>query len=37
MNVAIIYDSSTGTTAMAAEAMGKKIEELGRYHLRLRG
>jgi flavodoxin len=29
MNIAIVYDSSTGTTAQAAEAMGKKMEELG--------
>jgi flavodoxin len=29
MNVAIVYDSSTGTTASAAKAMGKKMEELG--------
>ena len=29
MNIAIIYDSSTGTTAKAAEAMGKTMEELG--------
>ena len=29
MNIAIIYDSSTGTTAKAAERMGKTFEELG--------
>ena len=29
MNIAIVYDSSTGTTASAAKAMGKKMEELG--------
>lgn len=29
MNIAIVYDSSTGTTARAAEAMGKTLEELG--------
>ena len=29
MKVAIVYDSSTGTTAKAAETMGKKMEELG--------
>ena len=29
MNVAIVYGSSTGTTASAAKAMGKKMEELG--------
>ena len=29
MNVAIVYDSKTGTTARAAEAMGKKMEEYG--------
>jgi flavodoxin len=29
MNIAIIYDSSTGTTAKAAETMGKTFEELG--------
>lgn len=29
MNVAIVYDSKTGTTAKAAEAMGKTIEECG--------
>lgn len=29
MNIAIVYDSSTGTTAKAAEAMGKTIEEQG--------
>ena len=29
MNIAIIYDSSTGTTAKAAEAMGKTFEEQG--------
>jgi flavodoxin len=29
MNIAIVYDSSTGTTAKAAEAMGKIMEEHG--------
>jgi len=29
MNIEIIYDSSTGTTAKAAEAMGKTMEERG--------
>ncbi len=29
MNIAIIYDSSTGTTAKAAEAMGKTLEARG--------
>ena len=29
MNIAIIYESSTGTTAKAAETMGKTFEELG--------
>ena len=29
MNIAIVYDSSTGTTAKAAEAMGKMMEEHG--------
>ena len=29
MNIAIVYDSSTGTTAKAAEAMGKMLEEQG--------
>lgn len=29
MNIAIVYDSSTGTTASAAKAMGKKMEGLG--------
>ena len=29
MKIAIVYDSSTGTTAKAAEAMGKTMEELG--------
>ena len=29
MNIAIVYDTRTGTTARAAEAMGKKFEELG--------
>jgi flavodoxin len=29
MNVAIVYDSKTGTTAKAAEAMGKIMEEYG--------
>lgn len=29
MNIVIIYDSSTGTTAKAAEAMGKTFEEQG--------
>ena len=29
MNIAIVYDSSTGTTAKAAEAMGKTMEEQG--------
>jgi len=29
MNVAIVYDSSTGTTAQAARTMGKIIEEQG--------
>ncbi len=29
MNITIVYDSSTGTTAKAAEAMGKKMEEHG--------
>ena len=29
MNIAIIYDSSTGTTAKAAETMGKTLEAHG--------
>lgn len=29
MNIEIVYDSSTGTTAKAAGAMGKTLEELG--------
>ena len=29
MKIAIVYDSSTGTTAKAAETMGKTFEELG--------
>lgn len=29
MNIAIVYDSSTGTTAKAAEAMGKAMEAQG--------
>ena len=29
MNIAIVYDSSTGTTKKAAGAMGKALEELG--------
>ena len=29
MNIAIVYDSSTGTTAKAAEAMGKTLEAHG--------
>jgi menaquinone-dependent protoporphyrinogen IX oxidase len=29
MNIAIIYDSRTGTTAKAAEAMGKTMEKHG--------
>ncbi|NCF67841.1 MAG: hypothetical protein GWP61_17895 [Chloroflexi bacterium] len=29
MNIAIVYDSMTGTTAKAAEAMGKSMEEQG--------
>ena len=29
MNIAIVYDSKTGTTAKAAEAMGKTLGELG--------
>ena len=29
MNIAIVYDSSTGTTAKAAEAMGKTMEAHG--------
>jgi flavodoxin len=29
MKIAIVYDSSTGTTAQAAEAMGKTLEEHG--------
>lgn len=29
MNIAIVYDSSTGTTAKAAGAMGKTMEENG--------
>ena len=29
MNIAIVYDSSTGTTARAAEAMGKIMAEQG--------
>ncbi len=29
MNIAIVYDSSTGTTAKAAGAMGKTMEEHG--------
>ena len=31
MNVAIVYDSSTGTTAKAAEAMGNIIEAQGHH------
>jgi flavodoxin len=30
MNIAIVYDSSTGTTAKAAETMGKTMEAHGR-------
>ena len=29
MNIAIVYDSSTGTTAKAAQAMGKMLEDHG--------
>ncbi len=29
MKIAIVYDSSTGTTAKAAEAMGKTLQEQG--------
>lgn len=29
MNIAIVYDSSTGTTAKAAETMGKMLEAQG--------
>ncbi|MGD9093157.1 MAG: flavodoxin family protein [Anaerolineales bacterium] len=29
MNIEIVYDSSTGTTAKAAQAMGKIMEDLG--------
>jgi flavodoxin len=29
MNIAIVYDSRTGTTARAAESMGKALEEQG--------
>ena len=29
MKIAIVYDSSTGTTASAEKAMSKKMEELG--------
>ena len=29
MNISIVYDSSTGTTAAAAQAMGKTLEENG--------
>lgn len=29
MNIAIIYESSTGTTAAAAQAMGKALEDHG--------
>jgi flavodoxin len=29
MNIAIVYDSKTGTTAKAAESMGKAFEEQG--------
>lgn len=29
MNIAIVYDSSTGTTAAAAQAMGRTLEEFG--------
>ena len=29
MNISIVYDSSTGTTAAAAQAMGKTLEEKG--------
>ena len=29
MNIAIVYDSSTGTTAAAAQAMGKTLQEQG--------
>ena len=29
MNIAIVYDSSTGTTAKAAEVMGKMLEDQG--------
>ncbi|MAD80685.1 MAG: flavodoxin domain-containing protein [Pirellulaceae bacterium] len=31
MKVAIVYDSRTGTTAKAAEAMGKALEEHGHH------
>lgn len=31
MNIAIVYDSSTGTTAKAAEAMGKMMEDQGHH------
>ena len=34
MNIAIVYDSSTGTTAKAAAAMGKTMEEHG-HHCRV--
>ena len=29
MNIAIVYDSKTGTTAKAAESMGRALEEQG--------
>ena len=29
MNIAIVYESSTGTTATAAQAMGKEFTQLG--------
>ena len=35
MNIAIVYDSKTGTTAKAAEAMGKDMEAHG-HHCRVR-
>ncbi len=31
MNIAIVYDSSTGTTASAAEAMGRMLEAHGHH------
>ena len=33
MNIAIVYDSSTGTTAKAAQKMGKTLEDHGHHCL----